>query len=700
MASDTKVYRVVIASPGDVRAEREVVQRVIKQLNRELQDTQVARRLEVYRWEDVPPDSGEPQKIISKKIRIEECDIFIAILWRRFGLPPNIQGTDGNSVYRSGTQYEIDEALKARRSSKNERPRIMIYRMMDPVPPDMSDEEFEQFHRVRSYLKQFDPAGTTPALLSNFYSRGFAKTLARHLREVIAQFREAEEPIVVAARRTEGVRQVTISGDMTSSVAVVGDHNQITVVTQPDKADQPPAFESGTIDIPTVDARRIWLKTVGLRDDPFILNRADEESVLTRYFITPEGISIPDLIDIRRPNVVFGRPGSGKTTLRKIVSAACFPQRVDSGTLSLECGRNELESMLALVNGEVELLQPVHAAQALIQLLLAQIEALAAERKVNFSENARLQFAWLKATPSPLSLREWLKVAPGLLAAIDLKHVLFLIDQVDELAVIQQRPEAVGALLAPLFTLELREARGLSFNYFLPDSIALLLTGNAPRFRLDRCDVSDLHWSDAMLKRLVQQRLKAYAFNPLGGLSSLGQLCEGSGDFARTIENDLVTLAAGNPRAALWLAGQLIRVHCESAQPPRLIQPASWAQVQTRWFMTGRRRLFPVVAFWLHAGKVYYQEREVKLKAQSQRLLTCLIRAEGRVCEIAEVAQAGWPEAEAAGVSKRAIEEAMRRMKLELREQNIDPLLVQTVRGQGYRLVLTSANAAVTPEQG
>jgi DNA-binding response OmpR family regulator len=131
-----------------------------------------------------------------------------------------------------------------------------------------------------------------------------------------------------------------------------------------------------------------------------------------------------------------------------------------------------------------------------------------------------------------------------------------------------------------------------------------------------------------------------------------------------------------------------------------LIQPASWAQVQTRWFLTGRRQLFPMAAFWLRADKVYYHDREVKLKAQSQRLLTCLIRAEGRVCEIAEVAQAGWPQAEAAGVSKRAIEEAMRRMKLELKGQGIDPALVQTVRGQGYRLVLVPADVAAQHEQG
>jgi DNA-binding winged helix-turn-helix (wHTH) protein len=607
---------------------------------------------------------------------------------------------DDDQAYLSGTQLEIDEALKARRQSKIERPRIMLYRKMDAVPPEMSDEEFEQFHQVRAYLKQFDTEGVTPALVSKFYSQDFAETLARHLRQVIAQFREGEERVAAVTRKTEDGRQVSLAGDMTGSVVIAGDHNQVTLITHVDGLAQRLSVESEAIDVLAVDAKKTWLQTVGLRDDPFILNRADEESALARYFITPEGISIADLIDIQRPNVVFGRPGSGKTTLRKIVSAACFPHKIDSDLLALECGRTELEGMLTLVNGVVEQLQPAHVAQALAQLLLAQIEALADERKVTFSDSARQQFAWLKTTPSSFTLREWRKVVTGLLAAVDLKHALFLVDQVDELAVVQQRPEAVGPLLTPLFALELREARGLSFNYFLPDSIALLLMGNAPQFRLDRCEVSYLHWSDAMLKRLVQQRLKTYSRTPLSGLLSLGQLCEGGSDFARTIDNELVSLTDGNPRAALWLAGQLIRAHCESGEPPRLIQPASWAQVQTRWFLTGRRQLFPMAAFWLRADKVYYHDREVKLKAQSQRLLTCLIRAEGRVCEIAEVAQAGWPQAEAAGVSKRAIEEAMRRMKLELKGQGIDPALVQTVRGQGYRLVLVPADVAAQHEQG
>ena len=100
--------KVVVASPGDVQAERDVVPRVVADLNNGI----AAERnlwLEVRRWEtDAYPGfhAGGPQGLIDHILRIEKCDIFIAIFWKKFGTPvPDA---------KSGTEHEFKKAYDTR----------------------------------------------------------------------------------------------------------------------------------------------------------------------------------------------------------------------------------------------------------------------------------------------------------------------------------------------------------------------------------------------------------------------------------------------------------------------------------------------------------------------------------------------------------------------------------------------------------
>jgi DNA-binding winged helix-turn-helix (wHTH) protein len=350
--------------------------------------------------------------------------------------------------------------------------------------------------------------------------------------------------------------------------------------------------------------------------------------------------------------------------------------------------------MFELAGQQIQRLTLEHVAQVLAQLLIKGVERLVAERKLE-PEVLSGQYDWLRSN-SAQPLKRSLGAISDLLTAAKLRHALYLFDQIDEVPIIQQQPAAMEHVLTILLAQKLREAHGLALNYFLPHTTELLLTGNAARFRLDRCEVASIQWTAASLKKLIQRRLKAFSRDRLIGCSSLGELCEGGGDFARSIDEELAELASGSPRAALWLANRLFMVHCENDKPPRQIQSASWERVKTRWYRDGRRRFFPDTPFWLYGNRLFYWEREIALKARSRQLLICLIRTEERVCDRFELAKAGWAGDQPEGVSKRAIDEAVRRMKIELFEQGIDSNWVHTVRSQGYRLA--SPTDITTPE--
>jgi hypothetical protein len=76
-----KILKIVIASPGDVQAERDIIPAIVDELNKGIADERSVR-LEVYRWEtDAYPafHPQGPQGQIDCCLRIEDCDL-ISIL--------------------------------------------------------------------------------------------------------------------------------------------------------------------------------------------------------------------------------------------------------------------------------------------------------------------------------------------------------------------------------------------------------------------------------------------------------------------------------------------------------------------------------------------------------------------------------------------------------------------------------------------
>src|SRR5438128_1465963 len=116
--------RVFVASPGDVLTERARLTSVVESLNRGLAD-HVGVVLELKEWSQVVPDMGRPQQVIFDQLKPTQWDLFIGILWLRYG-----SKAGGANPDESGTHEEFNLAYEL--YQKHGKPRIMFYHCTRP----------------------------------------------------------------------------------------------------------------------------------------------------------------------------------------------------------------------------------------------------------------------------------------------------------------------------------------------------------------------------------------------------------------------------------------------------------------------------------------------------------------------------------------------------------------------------------------
>jgi HEAT repeats len=171
MLERVRKLRVFGASPSDVSEERDRLSRVVDELNRSIgQDRNIS--VELVRWEThVSPDMGRPQAIINRQIG--PYDIFIRIMWKRFGTPTGIKG--------SGTQEEFDSAFES--WQKTGRPRIMFYFNQAPYTLQ-TIEETDQVRRVLEFHAKLQQQG----LVWDYNGPdGFERYIREHLHSAIRE---------------------------------------------------------------------------------------------------------------------------------------------------------------------------------------------------------------------------------------------------------------------------------------------------------------------------------------------------------------------------------------------------------------------------------------------------------------------------------------------------------------------------------
>jgi len=138
-----RTFRVVLASPSDVQAERDAAAKVIDTANQILRGPNFRAIIELVRWETdahpgMHPDG--PQGLIDERLRIEDSDVVIGVFRRRFGTP--VSDAD------SGTEHEIRRAIGTWRTKGA--PQVMLYFCDAPYEPGSPADE-EQFQKVEKF---------------------------------------------------------------------------------------------------------------------------------------------------------------------------------------------------------------------------------------------------------------------------------------------------------------------------------------------------------------------------------------------------------------------------------------------------------------------------------------------------------------------------------------------------------------------
>lgn len=157
---------IFVASPGDVRDERERVHRIVEEMNQPgaLAD-QYGLTLQVLDWRNAIPGAGRPETVILNQLQLESWDIFIGVLWYRFGSPTGGQDPATGRFYDSGTEEEFRLAYRAWQETG--RPHILTYQRTS-APTTLSDIVPEQLTKVQSFWKEFGPDGQHPGLFQQY----------------------------------------------------------------------------------------------------------------------------------------------------------------------------------------------------------------------------------------------------------------------------------------------------------------------------------------------------------------------------------------------------------------------------------------------------------------------------------------------------------------------------------------------------
>lgn len=168
MAFDSRVYRVLIASPSDVEEEREIIVRVIQEWN-DLYSHSRKIVLLPLRWEThtAPEYNIRPQEVINRAI-VDECDLLVGVFWTRIGSP--------TGKAESGTLEEIERVGEVGKP-------VMLYFSRIAIDPDLID--FVQNERLKEFKVNTYPKGLVESYKSLIEFRDkFAKQLELRVREL------------------------------------------------------------------------------------------------------------------------------------------------------------------------------------------------------------------------------------------------------------------------------------------------------------------------------------------------------------------------------------------------------------------------------------------------------------------------------------------------------------------------------------
>lgn len=180
MPYQADIYRVMLASPSDVKEEHALFSSIVDTWNALHSANERAVILPI-KWEthSTPEMGSRPQAIINKQL-VHDSDILVGVFWTKLGTPTGASA--------SGSVEEIEEFLA------NQKP-VLLYFSNAPVVA--SSINVDQYQLLKDYRDKCFAEG----LVATYDSvQEFRDLLLRHLLETVRRLK-GEEPI---SRTSEG----------------------------------------------------------------------------------------------------------------------------------------------------------------------------------------------------------------------------------------------------------------------------------------------------------------------------------------------------------------------------------------------------------------------------------------------------------------------------------------------------------------
>jgi|JFJP01.2.fsa_nt_gi hypothetical protein len=167
-----KIIKLLLSSPGDVFEERELVAQAIFRYNQEYL-IEKGVFIKLIRWEDMAPQIGPgPQNVINSQI--EKYDVFIGVMWNRFGTPTDLAA--------SGTEEEFNMAIDSFKLIQ--KPWIAFYFSNKPAN-FKSKEQLEQKSKTLQFKDKLMSLGVIKEYESlDEFSRIFYKNLGQIIDKI------------------------------------------------------------------------------------------------------------------------------------------------------------------------------------------------------------------------------------------------------------------------------------------------------------------------------------------------------------------------------------------------------------------------------------------------------------------------------------------------------------------------------------
>jgi hypothetical protein len=166
-----EVIKVFLASPGDVEEECRIVREIVEEENHN-HFGHAGYHLEVVAWEShASPGIGRPHPQGRINLSINDCALFVVILWTRFG------SSTGRA--ESGTAEEYNHALELLAKPDSPLRDIKIYFCDYPIKPSEIDpDQFKKVQELKEKIGGKDNILYWPVANREQFRKDFRRHLA------------------------------------------------------------------------------------------------------------------------------------------------------------------------------------------------------------------------------------------------------------------------------------------------------------------------------------------------------------------------------------------------------------------------------------------------------------------------------------------------------------------------------------------